>query len=578
MMTNTKKTIPVLLVVLGLLAGLVSGCGFLEEYTVSFDCGGIADQTVRSGQRLAPVEAPTREGYVFDGWYQDQLWTKPWNLQSDQVSSNMKLYAGWDKDTGGQMASSGSDKDFSGLRTPGSQEEAYDYTAFFCPELDGSSQPYVGDPMPYYEDGTYYIYYLKEAGDSYNHSIYLATTQDFVTYQEYDEPILESSRSGGQDLWVGTGSVVKVHGRYYFFYSGHNGAATMEYKEKILLAVGDTPTSFEKVEGWELIPPAELRQKNDFRDPQVYYDAETDTITMTVTAPQDGVARVLKFTLSSDLQTVTYDGIIFTDPTQAFWNLECTDTFRMGDTWYLTYSGQDDTLWYASSSEPYGPYGEAKRLDGKLFYASKHVDDGENYYMVGWARRSESPSSTQDVSAWGGNLAVQKLLRLEDGSLALAPVEALEERLSLRRPLAVESTHIGLSAGSLYQYQDAFPCYERLRITGEFTFTGSGSFGLAFDYNGRAEKYKLLALSPGEDKIKLLFNEGSVLISETAAELEAGKCYCFTYIQEGSVGVFYLDGEAALTIRVYGVSGKPIRLFAENNDVLFSALRLYTDS
>ena len=53
---------------------------------------------------------------------------------------------------------------------------------FFLPEKDGFVQPYIGDCMPYYEDGVYYIYYLKEGGDSYRHSIYLATTTDFLTY------------------------------------------------------------------------------------------------------------------------------------------------------------------------------------------------------------------------------------------------------------------------------------------------------------------------------------------------------------------------------------------------------------
>ena len=46
------------------------------------------------------------------------------------------------------------DKDFSALRTPGSQEAAYEYKAFFRPAVDGINQPYVGDTMPYYEDGT----------------------------------------------------------------------------------------------------------------------------------------------------------------------------------------------------------------------------------------------------------------------------------------------------------------------------------------------------------------------------------------------------------------------------------------
>ena len=58
--------------------------------------------------------------------------------------------------------------------------------------------------------------------------------------------------------------------------------------------------------------------------------------------------------------------------------------------------------------------------------------------------------------------------------------------------------------------------------------------------------------------------------------LAPGETYSFTYIQEGSVGIFYLDGLASLTVRLYGVSGKSIQLFAENNAVQFSSLREYT--
>ncbi len=575
-MKFTRKIIAFVLA-MTLLAGLLTGCA---EYTVSFESGvagqSVDAQTVTSGGKIGDVTLPQREGYSFAGWFQDAGLTKPWNEKSDRVKSDLTLYAAWDRDTGDTITESGNDKDFSSLRTPGSQEEVYEYSAYFRPELDSAGQPYVGDPMPYYEDGTYYIYYLKDAGDSYNHSVYLTTTTDFVTYTEYDEPVLEASRSGGQDSWIGTGSVVKVGDIYYFFYTGHNGSAAMEYKEKIMVAVGKTPTAFEKVEGWEITPPTSLRQKNDFRDPQVYYDPQTDSLSMTITASQDGTARVLKYTLSADLQNVHYDGVIFTNPVGDFWNLECTDTFKMGDTWYLTYSAQDDTLWYATASQPFGPYGEPRRLDGKLFYASKHVDNGDAFYMVGWARRSESPSSTQDVAAWAGNLAVQQLIQNADGSLALAPVDAVADSFTLRRPLKVDSTHIYVSAGSRYGYQDAFTCYESFMLTGEFTFSGKGSFGLAFDYNNRDNKNKLISLCPGDGKLKLLFNEGSTLITETEAELKAGKTYSFTYIQEGSVGIFYLDGIAALTVRLYGASGKTVRLFAENNDVLFTSLRQYT--
>ncbi len=468
------------------------------------------------------------------------------------------------------------DKDFSALRTPGSQEDAYEYMNYFRPAKDGIKQPYVGDTMPYYEDGVYYIYYLKEGGDSYNHSIYLATTKDFVTYTEYDDPIVESNRSGGQDGWAGTGAVVKVKDVYYFFYTGHASSDIYEYQEKIMLAKGGSPTQFEKVEGWEITPPAELGQKRDFRDPQAYYDTETDTITLTVTASQNGTARILKYTLSGNLQNVTYDGIIFTNPVGNFWNLECSDTFKLGSKYYITYSAQDDTLWYASSDTPYGPYGEPKRIDGKLFYAAKHVESPEGAFMVGWARRSESPSSTSEVSGWAGNLAVQKLIQKENGDLALLPVDNIEKQYVNRRHLAVDDDAIQVQAGARYSYSDAFTAYESFMLKGKFTYTGKGCFGLAFDYNEQAEKYKLITLNPAGQTLRLEFNEGGTLITETAVPLEAGKEYSFTYIQEGSVGIFYLDDLAALTVRLYGVSGKTIRLYAENNTVSFTELREYT--
>ena len=47
-----------------------------------------------------------------------------------------------------------------------------------------------------------------------------------------------------------------------------------------MVAVGDTPTEFSKIVGWEIAPDSSLGQKNDFRDPQAYYDPETGIISM----------------------------------------------------------------------------------------------------------------------------------------------------------------------------------------------------------------------------------------------------------------------------------------------------------
>lgn len=466
------------------------------------------------------------------------------------------------------------DKNFAELSAK-KQEAAYEYRTFFLPAVDGVVQPYVGDTMPYYEDGIYYIYYLKDGGDSYNHSIYLVTTTDFVTYTEQNEVVIEASDDNSQDSWIGTGSVVKVDGTYYFFYTGHTDSSTAEYKEKIMVAKSDNLTAFHKISDWEIAPPDELGQKNDFRDPQAYYDFDTGMISLTITGSKDGVARILKYTISSDLQEINYDGIIFSNTVGDFWNLECSDTFRIGNKWYITYSAQDDTLWYASADAPFGPYSEAKRLDGKLFYAAKHVEDGKSSYMVGWARRSESAASTRSVTAWAGNLIIQKIIQKENGDLVLTPVDQITEQFQRSCDLLLKDEEVLVEADTSYQYIDAFQCYERFMITGNFAYSKDGVFGLCFDYNSENDKYKMITINPSDNKLQLIFNEGSTLITETEIALISRKDYSFTYIQEGSVGVFYIDDMASLTVRLYGVSGKPIKLFAKDNSVSFSSLQQF---
>lgn len=466
-----------------------------------------------------------------------------------------------------------SDKDFSALRTAAAQEAAYEYLFNFLPEKDSEGQGFIGDTMPYYEDGTYYIYYLKDMGDSYNHSVYLTKTKDFVHYEEKQEPILESDHGVAQDSMIGTGSVVKVKEKYYFFYTGHNG--NRDPHETIMVAEGTSPESFTKKAGWEIKPPAEIGQTNDFRDPQAYYDEATDTITLTITAAKSDIARVCKYTLKGDLTGAQYGDIIYTNDENVVgnvWNLECSDTFKVGDKWYLTFSAQDGTLWYTSADTQYGLYSETpKQLDGQLFYAAKHASDGENTYMIGWARRSESVSSTQDVSGWAGNLQVQEVASDGKGGIRLVPVKAYTQNTKER--VLVSKDTVEVKEGD---YVESFRCFERYMVTGSFKYSGTGDFGFAFDYNGRDTGYKLVSLSPEKQTISLDFNAGDVHITSVPASLEAGKDYAFTYIQEGSIGVLYVDGQTAFTVRIYGVSGKNVLLYSAGSTVTFSGLKQYT--
>lgn len=454
--------------------------------------------------------------------------------------------------------------------------EAAEVQNFFLPAADDFTQAYVGDCMPYYEDGTYYIYYLKEGGDSYHHSIYLATTTDFLTYTEYEEPILEAGDPPAQDDWVGTGSVVKAEDTYYLFYTGHTESDEFEFAETVMLAKGDSLTSFEKVAEWEITPDESLNQKRDFRDPQGYYDEESGLFSFTITASQDGIARILKYTVSGDLSEITYDGIIFTDPVGKVYNLECSDTFRIGDIWYLTYSAQDDVLWYAASSEPYGPYSEPECLDGPLFYAAKHVESETGAYMVGWARRSASERDTRKVNGWAGNLLVQQIRQQPDGSLVLEPVDSIAAQYQNACPLKSEDAAADLTARDERVYYELGDAPESFMLEGNFHYEGEGAFGLAFDFKDDEEDYKLVEVNPGEQQLLLHFRGGSITAAAEDVELKEGEDYHFRYIQEDSVGVLYIENVTAFTVRLYGVSDKPFYLFAENGTVSFSDLALYT--
>lgn len=76
-----------------LIAGISAG-----GYTVSFDARGGTDvpsQELEYGDLVSEPAPPSREGYVFDGWYVDEGGTQCWDFSADTVSDHMTLYARW---------------------------------------------------------------------------------------------------------------------------------------------------------------------------------------------------------------------------------------------------------------------------------------------------------------------------------------------------------------------------------------------------------------------------------------------------------------------------------------------------
>ena len=85
-----------ILVIIGVVALEMRNPGF----TITFDSRGGTDvpaQNQMYGELLDVPEPPTREGYLFTGWYKDHACFEQWNVEIETIETDITLYAGWEK-------------------------------------------------------------------------------------------------------------------------------------------------------------------------------------------------------------------------------------------------------------------------------------------------------------------------------------------------------------------------------------------------------------------------------------------------------------------------------------------------
>lgn len=70
-------------------------------FTISFNSMGGTDvaplEKCMYGDLIDEPEPPTREGYIFTGWYRDNACYVLWDMETDTVETDTTLYAGWEK-------------------------------------------------------------------------------------------------------------------------------------------------------------------------------------------------------------------------------------------------------------------------------------------------------------------------------------------------------------------------------------------------------------------------------------------------------------------------------------------------
>jgi beta-fructofuranosidase len=294
---------------------------------------------------------------------------------------------------------------------------------------------YFGDPIPFYHDGVYHVFFLKTIGahdgNRFDHLKWgHAVSKDLLHWEELPVAV-RCGKTGPDKEGCWTGSVIFADGTYWMFYTGWNPKRGDRAKKRdqhrrttpqtVCLATSGDSVTWKKHPGNPvLVRDATRYAWGDWRDPFVFYNEKEQCYWMTVTArlydKADAFGGAVALAKSKDL--VNWD---VCKPVYAPGNTdtpECTDVFALGRRWYLVYSNFGKT-WYRIGTSPAGPWKEAATdcFDGERFYAAKTLFDGKKRYVVGWIP-SRAGKSDSGGWQWGGHMGFpREIAQAADGSL-----------------------------------------------------------------------------------------------------------------------------------------------------------------
>jgi beta-fructofuranosidase len=295
---------------------------------------------------------------------------------------------------------------------------------FYRPE-----NAWAGDFIPLYAEGKFQLFYLLAWRDDENHGEgtpwYRVSTTDFVNYEEHGEMIPRGSKDD-QDLFIFTGSAIKAKDGYHIFYTGHNHHMAEKDKpmQAVMHAVSDDLKHWKKIPEHTFFAPTDRYEKNDWRDPFVFFNEETKEYNMLLAAKYNkGIPRrrgITALCTSKDLVKWEVEDAFYAP--SLYITHECPDLFKIGDWWYLVFSEYSDLVAtrYRMSRSLKGPWLTPKRdsFDGHAFYAAKTASDGKNRFIFGW-NPTRSDEKDDGGWNWGGNLVVHQIIQQPNGELAV---------------------------------------------------------------------------------------------------------------------------------------------------------------
>lgn len=461
---------------------------------------------------------------------------------------------------------------------------------------------WAADFIPLYANGEFQLFYLLDWRDRQGHGEgtpwYRISTNDFVNFKEHGEMLKRGSETD-QDLYVFTGSVIQAKDQFHIFYTGHNPHLREQGKPEqgVMHAVSNDMITWTKMPAQTFFAPADKYEKNDWRDPFVFWNPDSNEYNMLLAARhRQGIPRRRGLTALCSSKNLAEWHVRepFYSP-DLYFTHECPDLFKMGDWWYLLFSEFTDKVRtrYRMSRSLKGPWITPRRddFDGHAFYAAKSASNGKSRFLFGWnpTRSEAKDTGTWD---WGGNLVVHELFQEKNGELGVKIPKSVAGAFTNKEPVEFRlgSGKINYSNGVLtLNAQETFaaavagaqPDLCRISATAKFT-TDTREFGIMFRTSDDLENSYYIRIEPLNER--LVFDrwprnraEVTQMVElERPLKLVQNDEVNITVVIDGNKGVAYVNDTIAMNFRAYDLPAGKWGFFACDGQVAFNNIMIGT--
>jgi beta-fructofuranosidase len=385
----------------------------------------------------------------------------------------------------------------------------------------------TGDAIPFFYDGKYHIFSLTPPPGTGTYPERLRTTwhhtasENLVNWDDLGPALLPGSPGEPDADGCWTGSVLFGEGMFHAFYTGYSIGA--RFPQTICHAFSADGLQWTKNPNNPcLVPRTDLYESLDWRDPYAFYNDDDQCYWMILSARRNsgpiGRRGCVILYRSRDLAAWEYYGAIY-EPNHTNCP-ECPEMYRIGDSWYLSYSRFSEfggTI-YRISDNPFGGWRTPRRdrIGSRRFYAAKSMaDDKGGRYYFGWTP-DRAGRSDQGEWFWGGIFAVPHAVSRSStaGELEVALPQAIADIFRkpvdwIYRPMEGESaaadrTVIAKSIGSLAYGFFEFSEPRFLMSCKVRSIDCRDSFGFAIKSDKNLARTLLLMFEPAAQRVSLL--------------------------------------------------------------------------